>query len=152
MSRKQVPGPGEGGGRRFVAGRDKRQNLRSQLAFRDPFCFRIKRLQEMCQQVVWRFVRLLGQNSSTSGDDPVDLGFEKIERRAYSSSTQPRDKVGYAKDIERADFSNRIEIRCHGDANDLGVRSKSVRKNGALEYVQRHLRHFGSHLDGGVVP
>jgi hypothetical protein len=95
--------PAQGIRRGFVAGGDKCQYVRSQLSFRDPFRFGIKRPQKMCQQVVWRIIRPLGQDSSTGGDDLIDLGFEKVERRADSGSTEPRDKVRYAKNIERAE-------------------------------------------------
>src|SRR6516165_7542456 len=91
-----------------------------------------KRLQQMRQQVIWRAIRLLGQNPAASADHALDLGSEKIQCPANSYPAQARDEVGHAKNIERADFSDGVEIDGHRDPDLLPVRSESVRKDGAL--------------------
>ncbi len=136
-----------------MARRDEGQNVRSDLGFRNTvFAFGIESLQQMGQQVVGRLVRLLGQDPAAGGYDPIDLRFEKLQRRAHQEPAEPRDEVGYAEKVERTDFPYRVEIGHHGGPDLFGIGSKSIREDRAFDHVQRDPCHLGRDIDCCVVP
>ena len=110
----------------------------------------VERFKQMGQEIVGCPVRLLRQNPAAGGDDTIDFGFEKLQRRAHPEPAEPRDKVGHAENVERADFPDRVEIGGHRHADVFGVGSETIREDGAFDDIERDLGHLGRHVDGGA--
>src|SRR5262249_60688273 len=132
----------------LVAGHDEGENIGADLGFAQAFSgVWIDRRKEEGENIVWSAVSPLREPAASGGDQVVDRALEEPESRSYPQMIETGDPARQPEEIEWVDPADRLKIGDHGKPGLLRVAAEAVRKDGALEHVERQARYFRGDVD-----
>ena len=125
-----------------MTGRNEGQDIRAYLCFchRLPG-FGVERGQQQREDIARPALGVLGQPPPFR-DERVNRGIEEPQRSAYAQTADAGNEIGHAKQVERVDPPNSIEISCHGRAQLFGLASETIREDCVFKHIESHTRHL----------
>src|SRR6516225_4563860 len=101
-------------------------------------------------------VTILARMSASGMPTPVSGSFaasRRVRRSRAAPAPKPRQEGGRAKEIERIQASETVEVACHSTLEFARLASEPLREQGLLQHPERHARgHFADVRDRAVAP